>query len=183
MSLRRLKQSECAILHLVLKSHWYRMIESGEKLVEFREANPYWSTRLTNWAFRIQGGKTPVILFRLGYGRFSPRMAFVAGRGESVIFSRFSADNPGKTPTLMSRIVNGGFSPRFAVFGGRDEGVIFARFSADDPVQHEELGEFQKARFAIYIGERVVIQYDRPPRENPARPLYQRGRLMICPRA
>lgn len=25
----KLKRSECAILHLGLKSHWYRMIDSG----------------------------------------------------------------------------------------------------------------------------------------------------------
>ena len=192
MSLRRLKQSECAILHLGLKSHWYRMIESGKKRVEFREANPYWTTRLANWARRVQDGKTPVILFRNGYGRFSPRMAFVAGHGEGVIFSRFSITRitnwarvmpDVKTPVLMSRIGYGGFSPRMAFVAGRGEGVVFARFPADDPVQHKEIGEFQKARFAIFIGERVVLQYDRPPRENPARPLYQRGRLMICPRA
>ncbi len=116
--MRRLKRSECAVLHLGLKSHWYRMIDSGVKKVEFREATPYWLTRIANWTRKMHEGKTPVLEFQNGYGRFSPRMAFIAGRGE---------------------------------------GVIFARFAADDPVQHKELGEFQKARYALFIGDRVTL--------------------------
>ena len=115
--MKKMKRSECAVLHLGLKHYWYRMIESGVKLVEFREASPYWNVRINNWARRMPG-KTPVLEFQNGYGRFSPRMAFIAGRGE---------------------------------------GVIFARFAADDPVQHKELGEFQKARYALFIGERVRL--------------------------
>ena len=78
---RRLKRSECAVLHLGLKSHWYRMIDSGVKKVEFREATPYWGVRVANWERKIQEGKTPVLEFQNGYGRFSPRMAFIAGCG------------------------------------------------------------------------------------------------------
>ena len=29
---------------------------------------------------------------------------------------------------------------------------------ADVPVQHKELGEFQKARYALLIGERVMLE-------------------------
>ena len=76
---RRLKRSECAVLHLGLKSHWYRMIDSGVKKVEFREATPYWLTRIANWTRKMHEGKTPVLEFQNGYGRFSPRMAFIAG--------------------------------------------------------------------------------------------------------
>lgn len=32
----KLKRSECAILHLGLKSHLYRMIDSGVRNIEFR---------------------------------------------------------------------------------------------------------------------------------------------------
>ena len=85
--IRRLKRSECAVLHLGLKSHWYRMIDSGVKKVEFREATRYWQTRITNWRKRMQDGKTPVLEFQNGYGRVSPRMAFIAGRGEGEIFT------------------------------------------------------------------------------------------------
>ena len=131
---RRLKRSECAVLHLGLKSHWYRMIDSGVKKVEFREATPYWDVRVANWQSKIQEGKTPVLEFQNGYGRFSPRMAFIAGRGE---------------------------------------GVIFARFAADDPVQHKELGEFQKARYALFIGERVTLEYE-PEKNEANHALYQR---------
>ena len=115
---RRLKRSECAVLHLGLKSYWYRMIDSGMKKVEFREATPYWRTRIANWAKRMHEGKTPVLEFQNGYGRFSPRMWFIAGRGEGVIFT----------------------------FSG-----------ADVPVQHKELGEFQKARYVLFIGDRVRL--------------------------
>lgn len=78
---RRLKRSECAVLHLGLKYHWYRLIDSGVKKVEFREATPYWDVRVANWQSKIQEGKTPVLEFQNGYGRFSPRMAFIAECG------------------------------------------------------------------------------------------------------
>lgn len=35
-------------LHLVLKTKWYNMIESGEKTEEYRENNAYWANRLNN---------------------------------------------------------------------------------------------------------------------------------------
>ena len=92
--IRKLKRSECAVLHLGLKRHWYRMIDSGLKKVEFREAKPYWDVRVANWQGKIQEGKTPVLEFQSGRGRFSPRMAFIAGRGEGVIFARLAADDP-----------------------------------------------------------------------------------------
>ena len=34
------------ILHLPLKERWFRMIQSGEKLEEYREITPYWMKRL-----------------------------------------------------------------------------------------------------------------------------------------
>ena len=91
--MKKLKRSEGAVLHLGLKHYWYRMIESGVKLVEFREASPYWNVRIKNWANRMQG-KTPVLEFQSGYGRFSPRMAFIAGRGEGVIYEYCGANIP-----------------------------------------------------------------------------------------
>jgi len=33
-------------LHLVLKKKWFSLIESGEKLEEYREIKPYWASRL-----------------------------------------------------------------------------------------------------------------------------------------
>ena len=116
---RRLKRSECAVLHIGLKSHWYRMIDSGMKKVEFREANEYWNVRIRNWVVHIHAGKKAVIEFQSGYSRFSPRMAFYAGR--------------------------------------QGKGVIFQRLTATDPVQHKELGEFPKDRYALFIGDRVTL--------------------------
>ena len=91
--MRKLKRSECAVLHLGLRPHWYRMIESGEKRIEFREAKPYWNTRIKNWTLRMPG-KTPVLEFQCGYGRFSPRMWFVAGNGDDVVSLFRSAGMP-----------------------------------------------------------------------------------------
>ena len=116
--MKKLKRSECAVLHLGLKHYWYRMIESGVKLVEFREASPYCNVRINNWANRMKG-KTPVLEVQNGDGRFTRRMWFIAGRGE---------------------------------------GVIFTYRGADVPVEHKELGEFQKARYALLIGERVMLE-------------------------
>ena len=48
-----LKRSECAVLHMGLKGHWYRLIESGIKKIEFREATPYWQVRIANWIKRM----------------------------------------------------------------------------------------------------------------------------------
>ncbi len=92
--MKKLKRSECAVLHLGLKHYWYRMIESGVKQVEFREASPYWEVRIANWASRMHDGKTPVLEFQCGYGRFSPRMAFVSGDGKIVIGKYLGADVP-----------------------------------------------------------------------------------------
>lgn len=48
-TLRKLKASDCAILHLVLKSKWYDLIASGEKQEEYRDAKPYWNKRILKW--------------------------------------------------------------------------------------------------------------------------------------
>lgn len=36
-------------LHLTLKKQWWDIIESGEKLEEYREIKPYWSRRLCQY--------------------------------------------------------------------------------------------------------------------------------------
>ena len=69
---------KCSILSLVLKGKWYDMIASGEKREEYRAATPYWSKRLFNWNVAITDGTIPVVEFRLGYARNSPRMAYWA---------------------------------------------------------------------------------------------------------
>ena len=89
-----IKRSDCAILHLGLKSHWYRIIEAGIKTIEFREATLYWQTRINNWRKRMAEGRTPVLEFQNGYGRFSPRMAFIAGRGSGVVYVFHGAEVP-----------------------------------------------------------------------------------------
>lgn len=61
--MRKLKRSDCAVLHLGLRRHWYDMIDNGTKCIEFREAKPYWVKRITNWCeknFRWQNARTGV---------------------------------------------------------------------------------------------------------------------------
>ena len=64
--MKKLKRSDCAVLHLGLKHYWYRMIESGVKCVEFREAKPYWEVRIANWVSRMRIGLKPVLEFQSG---------------------------------------------------------------------------------------------------------------------
>ena len=55
----------------------------------------------------------------------------------------------------------------------RGEGAIFARLAANDPVQHKELGEFPRARYALFIGDRVTLKYE-PKKNESEHALYQR---------
>lgn len=41
-----MKHQEINILHLPLKKKWYRMIENGEKLEEYRKPGVYWCQRI-----------------------------------------------------------------------------------------------------------------------------------------
>jgi len=90
----KIARNKCAVLHLGLRSHWYRMIDSGVKKIEFREAKPYWTTRINNWIKRRTGGKIPVLEFQCGYGRFSPRMTFLAGDATTLTFQFRTARDP-----------------------------------------------------------------------------------------
>lgn len=98
--MKPLKRSDCAILHLGLKRPWYRRIDRGEKRIEFREATPYWQTRIANWMRKIHDGKTPVLEFQNGYSRYSPRMTFIAGDGSRLLFEKLAATDPVQHPDL-----------------------------------------------------------------------------------
>lgn len=76
--MRKLKRSECAIFHLVLKGKWFDMIQHGGKKEEYRECKPYWETRLVNWINKQNGCVVPVVEFRRGHVAKAPRMAFVS---------------------------------------------------------------------------------------------------------
>lgn len=92
--MRTLKRSECSVLPLVLKRKWYDMIETRLKCSEFREAKPFWETRIAHWINRVVAGKTPVLEFQNGYGRRVPHMAFVAGNGVDKFFTVLKAEDP-----------------------------------------------------------------------------------------
>ena len=63
--MRKLKRSECSILHLVLKKKWYDMIASGEKREEYRDVKDYYRTRISNFV-RRGFGKKLIVGFSLG---------------------------------------------------------------------------------------------------------------------
>jgi len=56
-------------LHLVLNKKWFDMIDSSEKLEEYRNFNEYWKSR-------ILGKNLTKVVFQLGYKKNAPRMKF-----------------------------------------------------------------------------------------------------------
>lgn len=73
--MRKLKRSECAVLHLVLKYKWYDMIASGWKREEYRDWET-WNNRITKWIrrFLTYGVYHMVVGFQRGYTK--PSMWF-----------------------------------------------------------------------------------------------------------
>lgn len=64
------------MLVLPIKKKWFDMIISGEKLEEYREIKPYYTTRFTNLFGDLNDGETTrnhrVIKLQNGYGYCSP---------------------------------------------------------------------------------------------------------------
>ena len=56
-----------AILHLTLHRQWFDQIANGTKKIEYREAKPYWISRLEGQTF-------DEVHFRNGYHREAPFM-------------------------------------------------------------------------------------------------------------
>ena len=71
--MRKLKRSECGVLHLVLKHKWYDMIASGEKREEYRDATLRWRVRLQSYVLNTDGRF--VVAFSRGYRK--PSMWFI----------------------------------------------------------------------------------------------------------
>ena len=92
--MKTLNRENCAVLHLGLRRHWYDMIDNGTKCIEFREAKPYWKSRIDNWLEKFHVGKIPVLEFQCGYSRFSPRMTFIAGDGKGTFYDYRLDDTP-----------------------------------------------------------------------------------------
>ncbi len=57
-------------LFLILKGEWYRMIEQGIKLEEYRNITEYWERRISNREYKT-------VTFQLGYS-LKNRMTFEA---------------------------------------------------------------------------------------------------------
>lgn len=72
--MRKLKRSDCAVLHLVLKGKWYDMIASGEKQEEYRLTTPYWRKRIMKWLYDPR--EEHIVAFSRGYRK--PDMFFCA---------------------------------------------------------------------------------------------------------
>lgn len=62
-------------LHLVLKSKWYDMIESGKKKEEYREIKPYWEKRLLDYKKLSEWAEKNIMLLRLRQVFFPCRTA------------------------------------------------------------------------------------------------------------
>ena len=61
------------ILNLTVKRKWFDLIASGKKKIEYREAKPYWQSRLIKSAsFCIIFYAFSEIHFRNGYGKDAP---------------------------------------------------------------------------------------------------------------
>jgi hypothetical protein len=71
--MRKVKRSDCAILHLVLKKKWYDMIAEGKKYEEYRLGTQYWQTRIRNWLRRPSEWRH-IVAFSCGYRK--PDMFF-----------------------------------------------------------------------------------------------------------
>lgn len=67
-----LRRGDCKILTLVLKGRYYDMIARGEKVEEYRELKPYWTSRMEDWMF----APFRIVAFSRGYTR--PTMFFYA---------------------------------------------------------------------------------------------------------
>lgn len=59
------------ILHLTLKKKWFDMIKSGEKTQEYREAKPYWASRLVD-KDTLNYKKYDIVRFKNGYAKDAP---------------------------------------------------------------------------------------------------------------
>ena len=126
--MRKLKRSECAVLHLVLKRKWYDLIENDTKKIEWRRAD-YWLDRVYSWYKKSWAyDLVPVVEFRHGYAKNARRMAFVCGW----LWNREKRRFKHCTPPYVWQ-------------------------NKDWPIQHPELGETQIERVAILIGERVEL--------------------------
>ena len=90
-----MKQKKIKILYQPLKAKWYRMIESGEKPEEYREATVYWCKRFVGHNFLpfshlyacsdLNAKEYTHVQFSLGYpkkGDESRRMTFELKRVE-----------------------------------------------------------------------------------------------------
>lgn len=65
--MRKLKygiEEDKVVLHLTLKKKWYDMIDSGEKLEEYRDITSYWRSRLLENRYPR---RYTHVLFRCGY--------------------------------------------------------------------------------------------------------------------
>jgi len=61
------------ILRLTIKKKWFDLIASGEKKIEYREAKPYWQSRLIKSAgLCITFYSFSEIHFRNGYSKDAP---------------------------------------------------------------------------------------------------------------
>lgn len=78
--MKRVELERCSVITLVLKRKWYEMIESGEKLQEYRTSKNVMK-QIERWLGRaIIHDKHLVVRFCLGYGKNRKSMWYLADR-------------------------------------------------------------------------------------------------------
>lgn len=78
LELIKLKRRECAVLPLVLMGEWYDKIRSGSKDEEYRTSPRVMRQIQRWWGLAKIESLIPIVEFRHGYAKDSPRMCLVA---------------------------------------------------------------------------------------------------------
>lgn len=129
--MRRVRKSECAVLHLVLKHKWFDMIERGEKREEYRDLDK-WHGRIIRLFIRAGAANATsnayleriVVAFHRGYRK--PSLFFKLALPHGIATTSFLASIPLSRPRCL----------------------------------HPEWGEPETPHFVIRLGERVVLEED-----------------------
>jgi len=127
------------MLQLVLKKKWFDMIDSGEKLEEYRELKRYWWKRIMEMPYADQdlnilpeGGyafKHKLVRFKCGYQKHAPEMVFKLGH------VRIGRAKPEWAEGSMDKVIVLPFIKRLMVLHGQSHKLL-----PDD--EYETLSEY-----------------------------------------
>ena len=96
-------------IQLVLTHKWYDMIESGEKLEEYRDFTPYWCKRFFSYR-KDDGTCVPLVIQEKDIHKFQTKIYQLASEGklavtpQVVIFQRAYPKNPPRMKFKISEV-------------------------------------------------------------------------------